>query len=99
MRAEATAAEANGDGAGVEPGMTRLFVHAGRRAGIRPMDIVGAIANEAGVAGNRVGSIDLYDNFTFVEVPAADAPRVLQALNNTTLRGRHVEVRVAKPKK
>ncbi len=99
MRAETAASTADGDGAGVEPGMTRLFIHAGRRAGIRPMDIVGAIANEAGVAGNRVGSIDLYDNFAFVEVPASDAPRVLQALNNTTLRGRHVEVRVARPKK
>ena len=92
-------AEASGDGAGVEPGMERLFIHAGRRAGIRPMDIVGAIANEAGLPGNRVGAIDLYDNFAFVEVPKEDARRVLAALNNTTLRGQRVEVDVAKPKK
>jgi len=85
--------------AGVEVGMTRLFIHAGRRAGIRPMDIVGAIANEAGLPGNRVGSIDLYDNFAFVEVPNSDADRVLQTLNSTTLRGRRVEVDVAKPKR
>jgi len=98
VRAEA-AAPAGADGVGVEPGMTRLFIHAGRRAGIRPMDIVGAIANEAGLPGNRVGSIDLYDNFAFVEVPSGDAPRVLQALNNTTLRGQRVEVNIARPKK
>jgi ATP-dependent RNA helicase DeaD len=83
----------------VEPGMERLFIHAGRRAGIRPMDIVGAIANEAGLPGNRVGAIDLYDNFAFVEVPKEDARRVLAALTHTTLRGQRVEVDVAKPKK
>jgi len=113
MRAEAAATpNGNGNGhsadqgprasaadAGVEVGMTRLFIHAGRRAGIRPMDIVGAIANEAGLPGNRVGSIDLYDNFAFVEVPNSDADRVLQTLNSTTLRGRRVEVDVAKPKR
>jgi len=113
MRAEAAATPGrNGNGhgidqgprasaadAGVEVGMTRLFIHAGRRAGIRPMDIVGAIANEAGLPGNRVGSIDLYDNFAFVEVPNSDADRVLQTLNSTTLRGRRVEVDVAKPKR
>ncbi len=98
MRAE-EAGRDEGDDAGVEPGMTRLFIHAGRRAGIRPMDIVGAIANEANVPGNRVGSIDLYDNFSFVEVPNPDASRVMQALNNTTLRGKRVEVNVAKPKR
>jgi len=94
-----TAAKDNDTDAGVEPGMTRLFIHAGRRAGIRPMDIVGAIANEANVAGNRVGSIDLYDNFSFVEVPNNEATRVMTALNNTTLRGKRVEVNVAKPKR
>jgi len=94
-----TAAKDNDMDAGVEPGMTRLFIHAGRRAGIRPMDIVGAIANEAHVAGNRVGSIDLYDNFSFVEVPNNEASRVMDALNNTTLRGKRVEVNVAKPKR
>jgi len=94
-----TAAKDNDTDAGVEPGMTRLFIHAGRRAGIRPMDIVGAIANEAHVAGNRVGSIDLYDNFSFVEVPNHEASRVMDALNSTTLRGKRVEVNVAKPKR
>ena len=94
-----TAAKDNDTDVGVEPGMTRLFIHAGRRAGIRPMDIVGAIANEANVAGNRVGSIDLYDNFSFVEVPNNEATRVMTALNNTTLRGKRVEVNVAKPKR
>ena len=97
MRAEPAAA--SGDGAGVEPGMERLFIHAGRRAGLRPMDIVGAIANEAGLPGNRIGAIDLYDNFAFVEVPKEDARRVLAALTHTTLRGQRVDVDVARPKR
>jgi ATP-dependent RNA helicase DeaD len=99
VRAEAPANTDRDADAGVEPGMTRLFIHAGRRAGLRPMDIVGAIANEAGLAGNRVGAIDLYDNFAFVEVPSGESDRVLRALNNTTLRGHRVEVNVARPKK
>ena len=99
VRADTAPQGADGDAAGVEPGMTRLFIHAGRRAGIRPMDIVGAIANESGLPGNRVGAIDLYDNFTFVEVPSEDAGRVLNALNKTTLRGHRVEVNIARPKK
>ena len=44
---------------------------AGSRAGVRPADIVGAIANEAGVPGKAIGAIDIYDDFTFVELPPA----------------------------
>ena len=50
-------------------GMVRLFVDAGREAGVRPADIVGAIAGETGLSGQAIGAIDLYDRFTFVEVP------------------------------
>ena len=53
-----------------EDGMVRLFIDAGSRAGVRPGDIVGAIANEAGVPGKAIGSIDIYDGFTFVELPS-----------------------------
>ena len=58
-----------------EDGMVRLFIDAGSRAGVRPGDIVGAIANEAGVPGKAIGSIDIYDDFTFVELPRSSATR------------------------
>jgi ATP-dependent RNA helicase DeaD len=82
----------------VEEGMTRLFIGAGRTAGIRPMDLVGAIANEAGIPGKSIGSIDIYDGFAFVEVPSADAQRVIQVMSNTNLRGRRVPVSIARPR-
>ena len=49
--------------------MVRLFLRVGRRDGVRPADLVGAIANEAGLSGDQIGDIDLYDTFSFVEVP------------------------------
>jgi ATP-dependent RNA helicase DeaD len=78
-----------------EDGMVRLFIDAGSRAGVRPGDIVGAIANEAGVPGKAIGSIDIYDDFTFVELPSQFRDQVLQRMARATIRGRAVEIRVA----
>jgi ATP-dependent RNA helicase DeaD len=80
-----------------EDGMVRLFIPAGTRAGVRPADIVGAIANEADVPGKAIGAIDIYDSFTFVEVPARYGAQVLERMSKATIRGRQVEVRVARP--
>ncbi len=95
---EAAVTSVEGDAAGVEDGMTRLFISAGRIHGIRPMDLVGAIANEAGIPGRAIGSIDILDNVAFVEVPSADAPRVIERMSHATLRGRRVNVSVARPR-
>ncbi len=82
-----------------EDGMVRLFIAAGSRAGVRPGDIVGAIANEAGVPGKAIGSIDIYDRFTFVELPAQYRDQVLKSMARATIRGRPVEIRVATPER
>jgi ATP-dependent RNA helicase DeaD len=73
--------------------MTRLFVGAGRVAGIRPQDLVGAIVNEAGVAAREIGGIEISDRFSLVEVPEEDADRVIQALRGSTIKGRRANVR------
>ena len=73
---------------------TRLFIGLGRSSGIRPKDIVGAIANEAGVPASGIGAIDIADGFSLVDVPEDDASAVIAALRNTTLRGKRVVVRV-----
>ena len=70
----------------------KLFIGAGRLAGIRPGDLVGAIANEAGIESSRIGSIQITDAFSLVQVPADTADGVLTALRNTTLRGKKVKV-------
>ena len=82
-----------------EDGMVRLFIGAGSMAGVRPGDIVGAIANEAGVPGKAIGSIDIYDRFTFVEIPSQYQDQVLQRMARATIRGRPVEIRIATPEK
>jgi ATP-dependent RNA helicase DeaD len=71
----------------------RLFVGLGRSAGLRPSDLVGAIANEAGVAGSSIGVVEIADRFALVEVPAEAADAVIDALRRTKLRGRRVAVR------
>jgi ATP-dependent RNA helicase DeaD len=73
--------------------MARIFVGAGRGAGIRPKDLVGAIANESPVSGRDIGAIEITQNFSLVEVPGDAVQDVIQALRNTKLKGRRVTVR------
>jgi ATP-dependent RNA helicase DeaD len=74
-------------------GMTRLFVGAGRSAGIRPQDLVGAIAGESRLSGREIGSIEIADRFSLVEVPQSAANEVIEALRGSTIKGRKATVR------
>ncbi|MET9021718.1 DEAD/DEAH box helicase [Actinopolymorpha sp. NPDC004070] len=74
-------------------GMTRLFVGLGRRAGVRPQDLVGAIANESSLRGREIGAIEITDKFSLVEVPENAVNEVIAALRSTTVKGRKVNVR------
>lgn len=85
------------DGGQPEQGMTRLFVAMGRQDGLRPGDLVGAIAHEAGLNGKQIGAIDILDRNAFVEVPAAEAQRVIDILSNTKIRNRFVRFQLARP--
>lgn len=73
--------------------MTRVFIGAGRTARVRPEDIVGAITGESRLSGRDVGSIEIAERFTLVEVPAAAADEVIAALRGTTIKGKKVAVR------
>ena len=72
---------------------TNLWIGAGQRAGIRPGDLVGAIANEAQVDSKLIGPIQIREAFSIVGVPKELADRVILAMQKTTLRGRKVQVR------
>jgi ATP-dependent RNA helicase DeaD len=74
-------------------GMTRLFIGGGREIGLRPADIVGAIANETGLSGKAIGAIEIADRFALVEVPEETADDVIRALNDASIRGRRLPVR------
>jgi ATP-dependent RNA helicase DeaD len=77
----------------VSHGKSRLFIGAGRQDGLRPGDLVGAIANEAGVDGRSIGAIEIADRFALVEVPEEHSENIIRALRGTTIRGRKVNVR------
>jgi ATP-dependent RNA helicase DeaD len=78
---------------GATGGMTRLFIGLGRRAGIRPGDLVGAITGESRLAGRDVGAIEIADRFSLVEVPDAAAEDVIAALSAATFKGKRATVR------
>lgn len=74
-------------------GMTRLFVGTGRTAGVRPQDLVGAIAGESSLKGRDIGNIEIADRFSLVEVPDAAADHVIAALQGSRIKGRKATVR------
>ena len=74
-------------------GVTRLFLGVGRRAGVRPQDLVGAIAGESHLSGRDVGAIEIADRFSLVEVPEPAADAVIAALRRATIKGRKATVR------
>ena len=74
--------------------MARLFVTVGERDGVRPADLVGAIANQAGLNSSSVGKIDIRQSHSIVEVASESAESVIAALTGTTIRGRRVVARL-----
>jgi ATP-dependent RNA helicase DeaD len=79
--------------AGPGPGRTRLFVSSGRAGGMRPQDLVGAIANESRLSGKDIGPIVITERFSLVDVPDEAATEVIHALQQTRVKGRKVQVR------
>lgn len=79
---------------GREAGMARVYIGAGRDAGIRPGDLVGAIANEAKVNSSVIGAIEIEDRFSIVDVPEAMAKGIIEVLGRSRIKGRKVGVRL-----
>lgn len=75
--------------------MARLFINIGKSQRVTPGDILGAVAGESGIPGRLVGSIDMYDGYTFVDVPAQYAEGVLKAMSHAKIRGKNVHVEKA----
>ena len=100
-RADSTAsdpADILDDTGAMEAGMVRLFINIGKRQGVKPGDVLGAIAGESGIQGKLVGSIDIHDKYTFVEVPREVAEDVLEAMKNVRLKGKTINIEPATAK-
>jgi len=83
---------------GAEEGMVRLFINLGKNQRIRPGDILGAIAGETGMPGKLIGSIDMYDKYTFVEVPREHASEVVQVMKSAKIKGKSINIEPANRK-
>ncbi len=70
-----------------EKGMRRLTLNVGTSQGIGPSDLVGLIANEAGIPGRSVGAISIQSGHTLVDVAEKHADLVLKKLKSCRLRG------------
>lgn len=88
----------NFDNTGAEEGMVRLFINLGKNQKIRPGDILGAIAGETGMPGKLIGSIDMYDKYTFVEVPREHASEVIQVMKSAKIKGKSINIEPANRK-
>jgi ATP-dependent RNA helicase DeaD len=73
--------------------MARIYVGAGVAAGIRPADLVGAIAGESGISGKSIGAIEIEERFSLVELPEDRVDDILLAMRKTLIKGKKVAIR------
>ncbi|HAE60654.1 MAG TPA: hypothetical protein DCG54_14420, partial [Anaerolineae bacterium] len=78
-----------------EPGMVRLSIRLGKEHGIRPNDIVGAIAAHADIPGAVIGKITIHDRNSLVDVPENLVGKVLSKAANAQIRRQPLELQKA----
>lgn len=83
---------------GGQKGMARLFINVGKKHKVKPGDILGAIAGETGMPGKLIGTIDMYDKYTFVEVPREHASEVVQVMRKAKIKGKSINIEPANKK-
>ena len=88
-----------GSDTGAKEGMVRLFINVGRSQRVQAKDILGAIAGEAGISGKLIGTIDIYDKYTFVEVPKQNVKKVLESVKDIKIKGNRVNIEKANRRK
>jgi ATP-dependent RNA helicase DeaD len=84
------------DHTGAQPGMTRLFVNIGTNAKITVRDIVQIVAEKGKIPAKNIGRINIYDKFSFLEVPSKSAEKLLKAMKKSTMRGFKINMEPAK---
>ena len=86
------------ENSGAEAGMVRFRISLGKNQQIRPKDIVGAFAGECDIPGSAIGRIDLYNNYSYVDVPLEHANLVAEVMGSKTIRGQELEISIAAPR-
>lgn len=80
-------------------GMVRLFINIGRNNNVQPRHIVESIASSTGMPGKLIGAIDIFDKFTFVDVPRKYSSQVLESMKNHTVKGRKIVIQKSHKKR
>ncbi|MBO8170937.1 MAG: DEAD/DEAH box helicase [Bacillaceae bacterium] len=83
---------------GASKGMVRFFMNVGKNVNIEPRKLVQDISELAGIPARSIGRIDVFDRFTFLEVPRDAAPFVYEALRQSKINGARVNLEPAKPR-
>jgi ATP-dependent RNA helicase DeaD len=78
---------------GPDEGMQRYRIEVGHTHGAKPGNIVGAIANEANISSKNIGAIEIYDNFSTVDLPKGLAKETQEVLQKTRVAGRPLSLR------
>jgi ATP-dependent RNA helicase DeaD len=73
--------------------VARMFIGAGRSHKMRPSDLVGAITGETSLKGRDIGSIEIADRFSLVEIPESSIDEVITALRRSTIKGKKPTIR------
>ena len=76
----------------------RLFLNVGKKDKVRPGDILGALAGESGLPGSVVGDIDMYDSYSFVNVPANYSEKIIDSVSGCKIKGKKVHIEEANGK-
>ena len=76
-----------------EEGMQRFRIEVGHVHGAKPGNIVGAIANEANINSKHIGAIEIYDNFSTVDLPDGMPKETRDTLSGTRVAGQRLNIR------
>ena len=78
-----------------EAGMTRYRIEVGWRDGVKPGNIVGAVANEGGISGREIGAIRIQDAHSTIDLPDGMSAETLETLRRTRVVGKPLQLRLA----
>lgn len=79
-------------------GMVRFFMDIGHKDRIKAKHLVKAISDKTGLSSNVIGEIDIYDKFSFIEIPEGNANTFLKLMKGSKIKGRNINVEPANKK-
>ena len=83
---------------GASSGMVRFFINVGRKQKIKAKDIIKAVDENTGLSSQVIGKIDIFDNFSFIEVPKESGQSFISLMDKRKIKGKKVNVELANPK-